>query len=195
MLCRPLFLLFHPCLRRPRRNGRVRTLWTRTGLVAMQVGACPEFGNVSSPRHQWQRFVPTKASNMNEELKDRLLLALAYRQARGSHLANHLERDRSPRSTTLPEISLIADSAELGPSSSPPCGLQRAIALIMTVNRHGILSPPVAFPPPLTMIQVSRTTVNLPSTCVAKAESRHRMQSLPPLGQHHGHLWIVSISE
>src|SRR5712671_784219 len=192
MLCRPLFLLFHPYLRRPRRNGRVRTPWTRTGLVAMQVGACPEFGNVSSPRHQWQRFVPTKASKMYEELKDRLLLALAYRQTRRSHLANRSEHGRSPRSITLPEIFLNADSAELGPSSSPPCGLQTTMALIMTINHHGSLSPSVAFPLPLTVIQVSRTTANHPRTCIAKTESRHRMQSLPPLGQHHGHLWTVS---
>jgi len=195
MLCRPLFLLFHPCLRRPRRNGRVRTPWTRTGLVAMQVGACPEFGNVSSPRHQWQRFVPTKALKMNEELKDRLLLALAYQQTRGSHLENRSERGRSPRSTTPPEIFLNEDSAELGPSSSPPCGLQTATVLIMAINHHGSLSPSVAFPPPLTMIQVSRITANRPNTCIAKAESRHRMHPLPRLGQHHGHLWTVSISE
>jgi len=167
----------------------------RTELVAVQVGACPEFVNVSSPLHQWQRFVPTIASRMYEMLKGRRIFALADRRTQGNHLSHRSELGRSPRSTTLLEIHPNADFAESGLSSSLLCALQTAIALILAIVRRWSQSPFVESPPPLTMIQLLKTTLDHPNTCHPRPVSRHRTQSRPLLDRLREYLCIVSISE
>jgi len=196
MPIRPLIFLFHPpCLPRLRRNVHERILWMRTKLVAMQMGAYREFVNVSSPLHQWRQSVPTKASKMLESLKSRLLLAPAIGQTQGRHPAIRSEHVRSLRSITLLEIYPIADSVELGLSSSLPCALQIAIALILAINRHGCLSPHAGSPAPMTTTQTTLVTVHLPSMRHAKAGIRRPMQQQLLRGQRHEHLWTVSNSE
>lgn len=166
----------------------------RTDLVAMQMGAYQESVNVLSPLHQWRQFVPTKASKMREGSKSRLLLALAIGQTQGRHPAIRSEHVRSLRSITLLEIYPIADSVELGLSSSLPCALQIAIALIVAINRHGCLSPYAGSLTPMTTTQTTRVTLYLPSMRHAKAGIRP-MQPLLLRGQRHEHPWTVSNSE
>src|SRR6266478_6102223 len=196
---RPLIFLFHPCLPRLRRNAHVKTPWMRTELVAMQLGAYPESVNVSSPLHQWRRFVHTKASKMCKGTKSRPLPALGFRRTQARHLANRSERGRSLRSTTLLEIHPNADFVELGLSSSPPCAFQTAIALILAINRHGYRSQYAVCPLPLTMIPITRTMPDLPSPSSsprhARAGSRHPMRPLLIRVRRHEHLWIASNSE
>jgi len=113
---------------------------------------------------------------MWEGLKDRRLMGLVPRHARANRLANLSERDPSPKSITLTEIRLNADFAELGPSSSLPCGPQTAMALIPAINHHGLLSPSVGYPPPLPTNQTPQTSLDLPSTCHIKTGNHHHMQ-------------------
>lgn len=191
---RPLILLFHPYLPRLRRNAHVRTPWMRTELVAVQVGACLECVNVSSPLHQWRRFVHTKASRMCKDSKSRPLPALAFRRTQGRHLANRSDRGRSLRSTTLLEINPNADSVELGLSSSLPCAFQKSIALILVITRHGYRSPYVVYPLPLTMIQTTRITLDLPSPSTRHVKAGSHRPILLRVWRHE-HLWTASISE
>jgi len=171
----------------------------RTVLVAMQVGAYQESVNVSSLLHQWRRFVHTKEPKMWRGPKSPPLPTLAFLRTQGRHLANLSERGRSLRSITLLEIHPNADSAELGLSSSLKCALQKAIALILAINRHVYRSPYVVYPPHLTMIHLTRITLDLPTpsprTCHARIGSQHPMQLLLLQVRCHEHLWIVSISE
>ncbi|KAH9026388.1 hypothetical protein EDB85DRAFT_175300 [Lactarius pseudohatsudake] len=122
MLYRCQYVLPLPCLPRLQRNAcvEIRSMRTEAVVTQLPVSAHTGFDNVSPPRLPWQRSALAKTSKMRDRSKEHQPLFLVHQPTRSLH---HHQRycGHCLRSITPPELHLIVDSVEWGPSSSPQC--------------------------------------------------------------------------